>query len=278
MMSLLIIIGITSYVCEVSYWTSNGKETYLYWLVMALTAPHYYMLTMKNPQSNFLVFLDWLLTISLVICLGSLSKDGDEIMYMGYLAMFGLFIVIGNTTRYNNKIIINNPWRLAGSVGLIIVLLMLSFEWFWEDLPNSLNETMTQYREFYIYLLLLAVSAGFIAQKATQSSWRMIGFSELTPFVLLPVFLLGQYSVGIPMIIVNLLVFTIGLATLRKGFLHNHLGLMNYGLLIIAALVVCRFFDTDLSYVIRGILFVAVGIGFFMANYIMLKQRKSHEQ
>jgi len=30
--------------------------------------------------------------------------------------------------------------------------------------------------------------------------------------------------------------------------------------------------------VIRGVLFVLVGLGFFMANYFMLKQRKSNEQ
>jgi uncharacterized membrane protein len=277
MMSLLIIVGITSYVCEVSYWTYNGKEAYLYWLVIGLIAPYYYLLTNKNPQSNFLVFHDWLLALSLTICLGSLTKEGEEIMYMSYLAMFGLFVFIGNTSRYQDKIIINNPWRVIGSAGFIIVLLMLSFEWYWEDLMSS-NEPISEYREFYLYLFLLALSAIFIIQKAAKSSWKFIGFSELVPFVMFPVFLLGQDSVGIPMVIVNLLVFTIGLVTVRKGFLHNLLGLMNYGLLIIAALVVCRFFDTDLSYVIRGILFVTVGIGFFATNYIMLKQRKSHEQ
>ena len=33
----------------------------------------------------------------------------------------------------------------------------------------------------------------------------------------------------------------------------------NYGLIIITALVICRFFDTDLSFVLRGLLFISVG-------------------
>jgi hypothetical protein len=41
-----------------------------------------------------------------------------------------------------------------------------------------------------------------------------------------------------------------------------------------AALILCRFFDTDMSFVIRGILFLIVGLGFFLANYWTLKQKK----
>jgi len=33
-------------------------------------------------------------------------------------------------------------------------------------------------------------------------------------------------------------------------------------------------FDTNLSFVTRGLLFVAAGLGFFVLNYRMLKKRK----
>ena len=39
----------------------------------------------------------------------------------------------------------------------------------------------------------------------------------------------------------------------------------------------CRFFDTNMSFVIRGLLFVAVGVGFFITNYVMLKKQKARE-
>ena len=69
----------------------------------------------------------------------------------------------------------------------------------------------------------------------------------------------------------------IGVMTVREGARHYNLGVLNYGLLIIAALVICRFFDTNLGFVIKGVLFVAVGIGFFLANYWMMKRRKNIE-
>ena len=44
--------------------------------------------------------------------------------------------------------------------------------------------------------------------------------------------------------------------------------------IILTALIVCRFFDTDFSFVVRGLLFIAVGAGFFVANIYMIRKRK----
>jgi hypothetical protein len=47
----------------------------------------------------------------------------------------------------------------------------------------------------------------------------------------------------------------------------------NFGLLVIVALALARFFDSDLSFVSRGLGFIAVGIGFLVANVILFKKR-----
>ena len=43
----------------------------------------------------------------------------------------------------------------------------------------------------------------------------------------------------------------------------------------IAALVSARFFDSEFSFVIRGIAFMLVGAGFLAANVFLLRRRKS---
>ena len=75
-------------------------------------------------------------------------------------------------------------------------------------------------------------------------------------------------------VLVNALILALAIYTIRDGALQNHLGILNYGLLIITALIGCRFFDTDFTFVVRGLLFIAVGIGFFAANYYMIQKRK----
>jgi hypothetical protein len=56
--------------------------------------------------------------------------------------------------------------------------------------------------------------------------------------------------------------------------LMNHLGILNFGLLIVLVLALCRFFDDRIPFVWRGFFFLATGISFFAANYFLLKKRK----
>jgi hypothetical protein len=92
------------------------------------------------------------------------------------------------------------------------------------------------------------------------------------------VFFIGISNPPLGAILMNLLVLAVAIFVIRRGLQMNHLGILNYGLLIITALVLCRFFDTDLSFVLRGLLFVGVGAGFFFANSLLMKKRKTYEK
>jgi hypothetical protein len=70
------------------------------------------------------------------------------------------------------------------------------------------------------------------------------------------------------------LVFALGIFAIRIGSRTNRFSILNYGLLIITILIACRFFDTDISFIIRGLLFVGIGVGFFAANYMMHKKQQ----
>jgi hypothetical protein len=76
----------------------------------------------------------------------------------------------------------------------------------------------------------------------------------------------------------NILLFAFGVFTIRDGAQQNKLSLLNYGLLILTGLIICRFFDLDMSFVARGLLFVLVGAGFFAANIWMVKKRKQEQK
>src|SRR5262249_28742411 len=91
------------------------------------------------------------------------------------------------------------------------------------------------------------------------------------------IFLIGFASPGLSITLINLLILCIGIFTIWLGAKVDHLGVLNYGLLTITALIICRFFDSHMSFVVRGLLFVLVGAGFFVANYLMLKKRKMIE-
>jgi len=89
------------------------------------------------------------------------------------------------------------------------------------------------------------------------------------------IFFIGLSGSILPTVLINLIILVLGIVTIKIGADKFHFGILNYGLLIITALIVCRFFDTNMSFVIRGLLFVSVGVGFFLTNYMMLKKQKS---
>ena len=79
--------------------------------------------------------------------------------------------------------------------------------------------------------------------------------------------------------IFDLYLLAAGLWLLVTGLRINKQGQMNVGLLAITALIVARFFDTDLNFLLRGLIFIALGIAFLVANVVMLRRKgASHEQ
>ena len=225
-----------------------------------------------------MIFHNWLVPLSVIITLGTVAKNTGELMYIAYFSLFGLFYLIGSSTFFKQQRIRNNGYKILGSLGTIVLLLILSFDWFWYDLRNTkfhFNELITS-PEFFASLIITLAGLGIFYFHQKNNSAKEIGPIALVSLLFIITFIIGLSSL-ISVVLINLFVFTIGILTILDGAKSEHLGILNYGLLIIVALAICRFFDTDLSFVIRGLLFVSVGVGFFVTNYWMIKKRKTNE-
>ena len=276
--SLLYLVGITFFAGETSYWSFPTSESYLYWGLLLLALPHYYLLYKNSPKGNFMIFHNWLVPLSVVIVLGTVSKTTGELMFVAYFSLFGLLYLIGDTDFFTFQKSRNNGYKILGSLGTVVLLLTLSFDWFWEELRTKkfhFNEVIAA-PEFFASMVISLLAIGFLYQHQKIKSLKHLKPLGSTFILFIITFILGLYS-SFAVVLINIFVFAIGILTIREGAKNDHLGILNYGLLIITALVTCRFFDTDISFVIRGILFVSVGAGFFAANYLMLKKRKANE-
>lgn len=277
--SLLYIGGITYYAVHLGYWTYPSQGAYLYWLLLLMALPYYYLLYKKNPEGNFMIFHNWFIPLSVLIALGTIARRADELMFIAYFSLFGLFYLLGNREFFARQRPGYNGYKILGSLGTMALLLALSFDWFWEDLRKKdfqFNEVMAS-PELFASAVISLLAAGLLYQQ--QKKKPLSRMKPAAPvFILFIITFLVGLSSPVSVVLINLFVFAIGLLTIRDGARQDHLGILNYGLLVITALVVCRFFDRDLSFVIRGILFVSVGFGFFATNYRMLKKRKTNEE
>ena len=94
-----------------------------------------------------------------------------------------------------------------------------------------------------------------------------MGFSGLLLFLLL---LVAGNDPLFATLIINVWILFVAVFFIRKGAITDHLGILNFGLTIIALLALFRFFDDQIPFVWRGLSFLAS----FVANYLMVKKRK----
>lgn len=276
--SLLYISGITYYASQLGYWSFPSSIPYLYWLLLLSVMPHYYDLYRKRPESNFMIFHNWIVPLSVVISLVTMEDRADEFMFIAYFSLFGLFYLIGNAVFFARQKSRNNGYKILGSLGTIVLLLTLSFDGFWEELRRNrlqFNEILAA-PEFFA-----AAITSLLAAVVLYLRYKKRALSDIKPLSVVFILFIGTFILGtsspIAVVLINLYILAIGIWTIREGARQDHLGVLNYGLLVITALVACRFFDTDLSFVIRGVMFVLVGAGFFAANYWTLRRRKANE-
>ncbi|MGB8194407.1 MAG: hypothetical protein WCF67_20925, partial [Chitinophagaceae bacterium] len=187
-----------------------------------------------------------------------------------------VYCLAGTSNYYQDKRVYSNPWLIAGLLGTVIILLISSFDVMWIGARDSfLNDISFNSPLTYITLLLLLLSLFIIMKRYRTQGWDVLSPLEFSPFVFLVYQFIAPDANKLALLLINAWILAIGLYYIRKGSVQHHLGILNLGLLIIASLAVFRFFDESIPFVWRGIFFLAAGIGFFAANYLVIKRKRS---
>ncbi|MEP3208252.1 MAG: DUF2157 domain-containing protein [Maribacter sp.] len=260
----------TWYACDLGYFY-NSHVPWWYLLQFAWILPFYISLQKRHSESNLAGILNWILPLSLVIVLGSFT-NGDTLVLLMYIALFGLLYNIGQLPLFKVQKLRRNGYTIMGSLGTVFLLTILTFEWFWKD---AINESFHARGLIITALLFLSGIAviGYLRLKKRLKDFNLFQYAFLIIGLL---YLTKDLGAVHGIVLTNFLVAGLGLFAVRIGINKSSYGILNYGLLIITVLIVCRFFDTNLDFVFRGILFISVGAGFFFANYLLLKKQRKN--
>lgn len=283
--ALLYTGGITWYACEVGYfgYSSLNRIPYYYIGLLALIAPHFYKYYKYSRSNNSFVLLAWFLALSLTIVLGAFSNNNSnraEWVFTGYMAMFCIFYLLGRSEELDQNRLYANPFLAIGATGILFILFFWSFEGIWSDLISpyyfgSGRAGVFYSPFFYLTIVLLLLTIWLMIsdyKRVSKVIFDPMGFSGLLLFVLI---LGSRYNSQFGALIINLWILFAAVFFIRKGAIQDHLGILNFGLTIIALLALFRFFDSHIPFVWRGLFFIAAGAGFFVANYLMVKKRKA---
>jgi len=272
-LAILHIVFATNYACFFGYFDGNDTP-WLYLLLLAILIPHYYQLLKEKKTHNITSIFNWLLPLSIIIVLGAFANNGGEFGFLMYVILFGLLYNIGKLPFFDNQKLRRNGYLVLGSLGTIYMLMLTSFEWLWKDILRHNIEFNSQ--EFYVSLVLFLVTLGVLIYSYSKKWAQSFNLFQYVFILFTAIFFIGISGSIFPMVLINLIILILGIIAIKIGADKFHFGILNYGLLIITTLIVCRFFDTNMSFVIRGLLFVSVGVGFFLTNYMMLKKQKSN--
>lgn len=281
---LLYIAGITWYACLIGYFDSPQQQPFLFLPLLLLVAPAYIQLLRKKSESNIFILYNWFIAIALSCVLGAFipSNEDPSRGFLGYLTLFCLYYLAGTSNLFRHRRLFANPYLVAAIPGVVTILLFWTYRYSWAiwDRDVDLSNLF-----LYILIALLCGLLVLLIMRYKTRGWQGLSPVEFSPFVFLIATALTfwntantdfiQFS-GMPgVLITNLWVLVLGIYFTRKGSIQRHFGILNLGLLIVAALAVLRFFDDDIPFVWRGIFFLATGIGFFVANYLLIKKKRS---
>lgn len=266
----------TYYALETGYRVFDSNETIpqLYFLLLLFPLWRYIQIIRSQQPSAVIHILHWLFPLSVTISLPICIEQSEGVGFLQYLLLFGILYNIGQLPYFTNKSAIKNGYQAFGTIGTTIVLLITSFRFMWK---HEFDDVIFNSLEFFTAVALFMIASGLLyinSKRFTSQNFNLFYFVFLFFGI---IFFIGIINDIVATILINVLLFALGVTTIQIGAKKLDFGLLNFGMLIITAMIICRFFDTNIAFELRGLMFVLVGIGFFTANYFMLKKQKRSE-
>ena len=163
-------------------------------------------------------------------------------------------LFIDNTSRAAAGLL-----RFFSLIGGLYFLFIISFS---EVVEHIIHEAYILNADIVLILLMATGAVYFLLESFKRN--RSFGIYSLALF-LLPLLLLMSSEL-ITVIFINLYLFSAGVGIMIYGIMKQRFYYTNVGLLAISTIMLTRFFDTELTFLSRGIIFIVIGSLFLTAN------------
>jgi hypothetical protein len=221
------------------------------------------------------------LIIALCVSLGlALEHTVPGLWIVAYAALLSATVLLG-LRLYGDRESWGNVPRILGTIGVVVIAYLLTWEDVWNDIGWRHVHTGWHYRAWGIWLdggITLACIAGWIV--AWVKSFRRDSIESLAiglfPVVAICTFTMGSLADRTDLL--NALLFNgymlfLGIMHIVLGCRTEKLRRLNGGMVILALLLVTRFFDAEYGYLARGIVFIVLGTVFLLVNLVMLRRK-----
>jgi uncharacterized membrane protein len=270
-LSLLLILG----------WVGHSGAAYLFWPLLALLFPHLYAAQRQAPSGARSVMLRWAAGLCLLVGTGlSLKGPAATLWLPAYAALLSALYLGGRIYLERDCIAWARPFSALGAAGTALLGLVLTYRWPWR-VDTWLGwrrsvEGIEALAGYGIVAGLLLLSAWLCTRAWQRRQYRALALGAAGPLAA-AVYVAVQF--GFPLTaalaVFNLYLLALGWTAVATGLREGNMGPVHAGSLLIAALVLARFFDADLSFLLRGLGFIGIGGAFLLVNAALARRARA---
>ncbi len=272
----MFVFGISAWACH--FWNEPLKA-FLFWPLLAIVVPHFVWSLQQEKYTIRATILALVMTIGVFIGAGfALGRTWPGSWVVIYSSLIASFYLLG---AWDFKGISTNwqrPFQILGGLGTFVMMFMLTFRFPWESIsgrysyaPNEIS-TWAAIPDNILTFLLVGGALLLFFQYAKRQDWMRTLFGAL-PLLALIGYAFGGTSAVFPMFMFNVYLLSVSVFRLMTGIRTNSLSVINTGMVMLSALVLARFFDSEINFVLKGLVFIAIGIGFLVTNVVILRRK-----
>jgi uncharacterized membrane protein len=223
----------------------------------------------------------------------TLEKSLPGLWMIIYTGAFSACFLQGMRSERSAGTLWQNPLRTLGACGLGVVLYLLIFEWPWHEIgPQHWRDTPSVHAWAtgfdYGLGITLPVAAAFLLVRVGRVLPKRVWLGATAvpvclacawgaaPFVTAAAYSIAAYTASdtVPSLIMMVYLAGLGLATLGAGLAERRLLRVNAGTVILLAVILEKFFCSDVSFTVKGVSFMVCGCLFLVTNGVFSRRLK----
>lgn len=242
-------------------------------------APHLYFASRANPRGLRFQFLLWCAVPFLFFVPPVFDLwDWDAWAMATYALLISVALLFGISPWAGPSW---NPCTLVGGAGTATWAIMFTHAALWDE-PDWYDPSNVWTRgdiaSVVFMLLLVAATALLLLPHVLRRNtlvllWGSMGLLVLTARILI---YLGAQPASF-VLVCHFYTLALAVVTLRAGIQSGGLVLTNMGMGILASYAVLRFVDIDVPFLLKGVLFILIGIAFLSGNIFLARRAKRME-
>jgi len=237
-----------------------------------------------NQGSSRAMWLGWASVLTSSVAWFSVIETRlPEYYLLGAALWLGVFYLFGLRIYDQRARWANRPFQTFGGLCIFIFSFSLCYDWPRESISfehlvfGDKYLTWAALTNFGVWLGVL-LSYLYLAATQIQKIARIHMLVGAFPIMILTGALLVSLNFEMGAIILaNIYLLGIGIHYILNGIKTQQMAYINLGMLLVSAQIIIRFFATDFGPLLKGIIFVLLGLSFLAANYIFSKRLRKEE-